>query len=576
MINKFNISKKVKKIKQKPWRRVLIVLVLVCFGMFLSSSIWINKSIIVSFHAKTSKDLTFQIFYTTQSKTNFSEKESQKQFLKAGNNNVIFELPINNIIRFRIDPGSNPGEVKLSNITVSGNKSVRLDGEDLWIFNNHIENYSYYDGVLSLVSNQRDPHLTYKKELALLAGTYVDWCLFLICLAFAIFIFSVLVFYLAKFKIFELRSRIEIVFLTLFFSLLFVPMSHISNAEKSEQENRMLAKFPSLYVNGLINKSYGTDFEKWFNDRFLGRNLMLNIKIWLDGFVNKHLSGGGVYTGNDDWIFGASDFNKRIISDANMKKIINNISQFKKFCQNNKMKCYVELVPRRGEFALDKGNRAYEKDDVDPAFLVSEKVKKQIGFDIVYPLPEMLEANKQDLVYFKTDHHWTEWGAYIGYQALMKQIQKDFPDVVSIEEKDFDIFYDTRVRAEFDRKFWQGSLCNNLHLSESDCPLETKYRYYKHKKEKKLSVVQNDKKDKFIKYPEGSPLKAIVIGNSFTENLSSFMAYTFSNYIKLRCNNVEGDNLSLSRWENLILKEKPDILIIVIHTNHIRILPTMF
>ena len=52
--------------------------------------------------------------------------------------------------------------------------------------------------------------------------------------------------YLSRFKIEEHHSRIDIVFLTVFFILLFVPMLHISDAEKSEQENRMLAKYTPL------------------------------------------------------------------------------------------------------------------------------------------------------------------------------------------------------------------------------------------------------------------------------------------------------------------------------------------
>lgn len=52
--------------------------------------------------------------------------------------------------------------------------------------------------------------------------------------------------YLSRFKIEQHHSRIDIVFLVTFFILLFVPMLHISDAEKSEQENRMLAKYTPL------------------------------------------------------------------------------------------------------------------------------------------------------------------------------------------------------------------------------------------------------------------------------------------------------------------------------------------
>ena len=64
--------------------------------------------------------------------------------------------------------------------------------------------------------------------------------------------------YLSRFKIEQHHSRIDIVFLVSFFILLFVPMLHISDAEKSEQENRMLAKYtPLIDYRGGGNIKFG-------------------------------------------------------------------------------------------------------------------------------------------------------------------------------------------------------------------------------------------------------------------------------------------------------------------------------
>lgn len=55
-----------------------------------------------------------------------------------------------------------------------------------------------------------------------------------------------LVSYIAKFKKEGNISAVDIVFVCVFFGLLFIPMSNINTAEKSEQENRILAKKPKL------------------------------------------------------------------------------------------------------------------------------------------------------------------------------------------------------------------------------------------------------------------------------------------------------------------------------------------
>ncbi|MBP5216179.1 MAG: hypothetical protein J6039_06490, partial [Alphaproteobacteria bacterium] len=101
-----------------------------------------------------------------------------------------------------------------------------------------------------------------------------------------------LVNYVAKFKLLENNSRIDIVFVIVFAVLLFIPMSRISTAEKSMQENRMLAKYKPLLTTKGLNLQYGTDFEKWFNDRFFGRKEMLQLYSAVKLYTNNIYENG--------------------------------------------------------------------------------------------------------------------------------------------------------------------------------------------------------------------------------------------------------------------------------------------
>ena len=64
--------------------------------------------------------------------------------------------------------------------------------------------------------------------------------------------------YVAKFSVLKNKSRIETIFLAVFFTMLFLPMSWINKEEISQKENRMLAQWKPL-----INQ----DFE--FNYNYL-------------------------------------------------------------------------------------------------------------------------------------------------------------------------------------------------------------------------------------------------------------------------------------------------------------------
>lgn len=548
MINRTKLQEKLDKLKQKPWRRLLIVAVLVCFLMFLSSSFWRSNNISVSFNANTSKDLTFQVFYTTQPKTNFSEKESVKQLVKAGSNKVVFKLPIKNIIKFRIDPGSNPGGVELSDITVSGNKVVNLDGKELWIWNGHVERYSFENGVLTLVSNKSDPFIVYKKELNLSEGREIDLCLFIISLAFSIFVSSVLVFYLSKFKILELRSRIEIVFLAVFFGLLLIPMSNISDAEKSIQENRMLAKFPSLYVNGKLNKAYGTDFEKWFNDRFAGRNLLITLYNRINALFNDKMDAEKVFQGQDEWLFykggGSIDNfqNAVLFKDKDLKNIASYLQNINDWSEKNNKKFYFIIAPDKNKIYGEYFPKMRKKrpDSQSRANQLISYLQKHTDVKVLYLYDVLMNNKNKGLLYYKNDTHWNALGAYYGYQEIINLIRSDFNNIPEVEiegykktphlKGDLTMMYPEPLQKEDNTQynvpqFTDRMLCNPKQFAS-----------------RSLVTCEND----------SLLLRAVVFRDSFTEGLKPYFEKSF-NKIQYRRYYIEAGDLSLMQESDVIL-----------------------
>ena len=226
------------------------------------------------------------------------------------------------------------------------------------------------------------------------------------------------------------------------------------------------------------------------------------------------------------------------------------------------------MVPSKIEFAQNKTfilDYDYHKEE---GFIIRKNLKDRLP--IIYPREEMLSANRYDYVYFKTDHHWTEWGAYIGYLALIKEIKKDFPQVNAVSEKEYDIFYSNQVRSEFYRQFWKGLTCQTLNLNKEKCVLDQAYKYYTHKKEKSVKLIQ--KQDIKYKYFQNSlsanNLKVVIMGNSFAENIVSFLPYSFKEVKKYRVNTSSEDNLKLSRWKKELEQYKPDILIVLVHSRY--------
>ena len=343
-------------------------------------------------------------------------------------------------------------------------------------------------------------------------------------------------------------------------------MSNISDAQKSEKENRMLTKFPSLYVNRQINKAYGTDFEKWFNDRFFGRSLLLDIFHSVIYHTNSiYQNNKAIYIKENGWMFNlpllAKNYNKTQLSE-----IKNNLHKFSEFLKQNNIKLYLLITPKKESIysdLLESYGYNYNADNI-----IQRKYHSLFdGYNVTYPYKELKSASKKDYVFFKQSHHWTDWGAYIGYQALMKNIVKDFHDIPIISLENFKTYNNLLIRDEWDRTFHNGHTINLLGLSKyQDEILKTHYIYYTPLSDK-LPEISISKYTKFFSNSEGK-YRLFLIGNSQNENLLNFLPYSFNeiNYLRLNKGQLPSSEQFkfMKHYKNLLLDFSPDIVVICI------------
>ena len=269
-------------------------------------------------------------------------------------------------------------------------------------------------------------------NLVELISKYVDWYVFVILLTMSFFVSYKIVRYLAKFKFQQSSSRIDIVFVAIFFLLLFLPMSRISDDEISNDENRSLAKYVPFYDKG-INYQFGQQFEKWFNDRFLGRKKL--IKIYNDIVEKVTLQGNrNVIIGEDGWLFlrsGGSIENFRnavLFSDEELKKVADYLSAIDSWAKNNGKGFYYVICPDKNKVYGENitFTSKLRPDSEGRTLQLINYLNKNTDVKVLY-LKDVLHANKGDnLLYYKNDTHWTTMGGYVGYVELMNMIRKQY------------------------------------------------------------------------------------------------------------------------------------------------------
>lgn len=109
--------------------------------------------------------------------------------------------------------------------------------------------------------------------------------------------------YLSDLAAKEGRSRTDIVFVALFFTLLFVPMLYIDDKESSEEESRRLATVPDLLADGSINQNFGRQFDRWFGDHFLGRKAFIGLYNYTLYGLDPLKVRDQLLVGKNGWVF---------------------------------------------------------------------------------------------------------------------------------------------------------------------------------------------------------------------------------------------------------------------------------
>ncbi len=255
-----------------------------------------------------------------------------------------------------------------------------------------------------------------------------------------------LVNYLAKFKIIEHNSRIDIVFVSAVAAMMFVPILKINHDEISVQENRTLAQYIPLVKDGKINFNYGKDFEVWFNDHFNQRDFFIDLNARLNLFLNRKLQGDTAMQGKENWLFttrwhSVDMFqNKNLFTEKELQQVKENMLNLQNWTTKHGMKFYVLLIPDKERIYPEYYPDGFDKaGDLSKLEQVSSYLQQHTDITVINLYDALMQAKKKHTVFYKTGTHWNLRGAYAGYLDMMKVLKKDFPGLKILGEKDFDI-----------------------------------------------------------------------------------------------------------------------------------------
>ncbi|WP_235615641.1 DHHW family protein [Brevibacillus reuszeri] len=321
----------------------------------------------------------------------------------------------------------------------------------------------------------------------------------------------------------------------------------------SESENRMLQQLPKFSLSKLVTGKFASEFEAYLSDQFMLRNLWIGLKANVDRGMGKKES-NGVYLGKDGYLL--QKFTRPEKGDVQDK--IKAIQAFDE--ASPKLRKYVMLVPTAVTVLADKLPR-YAPGSDERAY--SDEVRRALPGSIrwidVYPA---LEANKEQPIYYKTDHHWTTKGAFIAYRELGRAM-----GFTPKNEEDFTI---RQVTSGFYGSLYSKSGFRHVQPDSIELyePREQERLTVENLDEKKSSHSMYDmgnlaKKDKYtvffngnhglirIKTSSQEKRRLLVVKDSYANSFLPFLTPHFSEIDVVDLRYYDGDVWKLAREQHM-------------------------
>ncbi len=217
--------------------------------------------------------------------------------------------------------------------------------------------------------------------------------------------------------------------------LLAVPITTaaLPKLERSENENRTLAKFPKLvneskwdkaqslsdyigavrwdYIAERKNNSYMDDIETYFSDHLAGREAWVVASNSMERLTGKQEI-NGVVTVDDKMI--------QVFKEYDKEEVQASLDAMSGFAQRHSdVPMYFMLAPTAQEMMINRlpsyAGYLSQKSFIDECY------KNVEGITTIDCL-SYLSGHSDEYIYYRTDHHWTSLGAFYGYNAAAKTL----------------------------------------------------------------------------------------------------------------------------------------------------------
>ena len=366
-----------------------------------------------------------------------------------------------------------------------------------------------------------------------------------------------------------------VVTIILFGLLLAVPGLLLFALKGTQQsgENRAMAEIPAFNFSKM--DAFPSQFDRYVNDHFPFRNLLLDLSFQYS-LINHQSPIPQVVIGKNNFLF--SGEGEQILfdgtlefSEEKMKMIVDELLERQAHYYREGIRFYVVIAPTAyeiyPEFLPDYLQRINET-ATDRFCRMMSKKAPQIPF--LYLKEQLLRSKQFGRLYYKNDNHWNPIGGYHATEAILNLMRHDFPQLPSSINDKFILTPYIRTSGNLGNMLVVRNQFRNL-ATDTDYKVSfidsVQYALCENPKRKYEApagfAYPWEYEWRYTTNQEKQP-KILVIRDSYCAAIIPFLTPWFKESVFIF------DAWQYRSNDDIILQEKPDIVLLMIYEPHIR------
>lgn len=187
----------------------------------------------------------------------------------------------------------------------------------------------------------------------------------------------------------------------------------------SPVEKRELQTRPEISITKVLDGRFQKKYESYLRDQFPGRDHWVSFQTDMELFMGKNEI-HNVYIGKNHYLL--EHYTEK---EFDPQQISKNLQALEKFVGKAKQNAdvHVMMVPTKS-WVLREKLPAFAPHYKEQKFYDTLQQKLEKG-DVLISVEPVLDAHKEEEIYYRTDHHWTTLGAWYAYEQYTKAVGGD-------------------------------------------------------------------------------------------------------------------------------------------------------